>query len=147
VHRTRIEVKGEEIMVLVELRLIMLVIIIVLFIFFFSMLRRRKLDIKYCLVWLFGLLGIAVFCAFPRLLDILSNILGIHTPVFTLFMICIAFLSCISISLTIVVSRLSDRLHKLTQNIAIMEFENGKASASLERKKNDACDAKEKHDE
>ena len=108
---------------LFELRLIMLFIIVILFIFFIGMLRRRKLDLKYCLVWLFGLIGIAIFCAFPGLLDRLSNVLGIATPVFTLFLICIAFLACICISLTIVVSRLSDRLRKLTQNIAIMGFD------------------------
>ena len=115
---------------LIELRLIMLIVIIILFVFLISMLRRRKLDIKYCLVWLFGLIGIAVLCAFPDLLDSLSRLLGIATPVFTLFLICIAFLACICISLTIVVSRLSDRLRKLTQNIAIMGLEAGKNSDS-----------------
>ena len=108
---------------LIELRIIMFVIIVILFVFFISMLRRQKLDMKYCLVWIFGLLGILVFCVFPGLLDSISDLLGIGTPVFTLFMICIAFLTCICISLTIVVSRLSDRLRKLTQNIALQEGE------------------------
>ena len=107
----------------IELRLIMLAIIVVLLIFFITMLRKQKLDLKYCLVWLFGLFGIAVFCAFPGLLESLSGMLGIEVPVNALFLICIAFLACISISLTVVVSRLSARLRKLTQNIAIMEFE------------------------
>jgi len=56
----------------------------------------------------------------------LSSLLGIATPVFTLFLICIAFLTCICISLTIVVSRLSDRIRKLAQNIAILESKDGK---------------------
>jgi len=90
------------------------------------MLRSKKLDLKYCLVWLFALTGVAVFCAFPGLLDSLSGLLGIGVPVNTLFLVCIAFLACICISLTIVVSRLSDRLRKLTQNIAVAEFESEK---------------------
>jgi len=106
---------------LVELRIIMIVVIIVLLVFFISMLRKKKLDLKYCLVWMFSLIGVAVFSAFPGLLDWLSGLLGIHTPVFTLFMLCIAFLTCICISLTVVVSRLSERLRTLTQNIAITE--------------------------
>jgi hypothetical protein len=104
----------------------MLVIIVALFVFFITMLRKKKLDLKYCLVWLIALLGVALFCAFPTWLDSLSGLLGIAVPVFTLFLICIAFLTCICISLTIVVSRLSDRLRKLTQNIAILECENSK---------------------
>jgi len=106
---------------LIELRLIMIAVIVVLLVFFIVLLRKQKLDLKYCLVWIFSLLGISVFCAFPGLLDRLSELLGISTPVFTLFLICIAFLTCICISLTIVVSRLSDRLRTLTQNIAISE--------------------------
>jgi len=104
----------------------MLIIIVALFIFFIVMLRRQKLDLKYCLVWIFALLGITVLCIFPGLLDSLSVLLGIDVPVNTLFLVGIAFLACICISLTIVVSRLSARLRKLTQNIAILEFEAGK---------------------
>jgi len=108
---------------LIELRIIMLVVIVALMVFFISMLRKQKLELKYCLVWIFALLGLAVFCAFPQLLDSISGLLGIGVPVNTLFLICILFLTCICISLTIVVSRLSQRLRKLTQNIAIAEHE------------------------
>jgi len=101
----------------------MLVVIVFMLVFFISMLRKQKLELKYCLVWIFSLLGIAVFVAFPQLLDMLSDLLGIATPVFALFLICIAFLACICIGLTVVVSRLSCRLNKLTQNIAIAECE------------------------
>jgi len=101
----------------------MLFIIVALFTFFINMLRKKKLDLKYCLVWVFALLGIAVFCIFPSLLDGLSDVLGIGIPVNTLFLVCIAFLTCICISLTVVVSRLSVQLRNITQNIAIMGFE------------------------
>lgn len=104
---------------LIRLRLLILVIIVLLFIFFINMLRRHKLDLKYSLVWILGLLGMSTFCVFPHLLDAISTFIGIETPVNTLFLLCIAFLACICINLTIVVSRLSDRLRRLTQNIAI----------------------------
>jgi hypothetical protein len=109
--------------VLIELRIIMLVVIAVFFTILVTMLRKQKLELKYCLVWIFGLLGISILCIFPILLDKLSAWIGIATPVFTLFLVCIAFLTCICISLTIVVSSLSDRLRQLTQNIAIQECE------------------------
>lgn len=111
---------------LLELRIVILVIIVILAVFFISMLRRRKLELKYCLVWIFGLLGMAVFCAFPMLLRALSDLLGVTTSVNTLFLVCIAFLAFICVSLTVAVSRLSDKLKKLTQNVAIKEFEEEK---------------------
>jgi hypothetical protein len=114
------------IIMLIELRLLMLFVIAVLFIFFIYMLRKGKMDLKYCLVWLFGLFGIAIFCIFPGLLFGLSNLLGIEVAANMLFLVCIAFLACICISLTVVVSRLSNRLRQLTQNIAILECESRK---------------------
>ena len=115
---------------LIQLRVTMLVIIIALLIFFVSLLRKQKLDLKYCLVWIFALVGVAVLCIFPGLLDRLSVLFGIGIPVNTLFLVGIAFLACICISLTIVVSHLSDKLRKLTQNIAILEFESAKKDDS-----------------
>ena len=124
----------------IELRVIMLVIIVIMLIFFITMLRKQKLDLKYCLVWLFGLFCIAVVCIFPGLLEYLSGLLGIEVPVNALFLICIAFLACISISLTVVVSRLSARLRKLTQNIAILECEARKDNDSKEKNGIDIID-------
>ena len=121
---------------LIQLRIIMLIIIVALFIFFIVMLRRQKLDLKYCLVWIVALLGITVLCIFPGLLDSLSALLGIDVPVNTLFLVGIAFLACICISLTVVVSRLSSRLRKLTQNIAILEFEAEKKAESNKSENN-----------
>jgi len=117
----------------------MLVIIVALLIFFISLLRKQKLDLKYCLVWIFALIGVAVLCIFPALLDRLSELFGIGIPVNTLFLIGIAFLAFISISLTVVVSRLSDRLRKLTQNIAILEHE---AALKEEAKKEEDTEGK-----
>jgi len=103
--------------------MLMLAVITGMFVFFILMLRKQKIELRYCLIWIIALVGIAIFCIFPHLLDELSILLGIDTPVNTLFLICIAFLAFICISLTAVVSKLSDRLRKLTQNIAIGEFE------------------------
>lgn len=88
-----------------------------------SLLRRQKMELKYCLIWFIALVGIAVFCISPGLLDRLSLLLGISTPINTFFLICIAFLACICISLTVVVSNLSNKIRELSQNVAIMEHE------------------------
>jgi len=120
----------------------MLVVMAIMLVFFVTMLRKQKLDLKYCLVWIFALLGIAVLCIFPVLLDKISVLLGIGVPVNALFLVCIVFLVCICISLTVVVSRLSDRLRKLTQNIAILEGE-----AEKEKQKQDRDPTVEKENE
>lgn len=105
-----------------ELRMLTLAIVAGAFVLFIALLRRQKMELRYCLIWLFALLGIAVFCIFPTLLERLSHLFGIETPVNMLFVICIVFLACICISLTVVVSNLSNKMRELTQNIAIIEY-------------------------
>ncbi|MDR2572637.1 MAG: DUF2304 domain-containing protein [Oscillospiraceae bacterium] len=108
---------------LIELRLIVLAMIVAFVIFFIGMLRKRKLDLKYCIVWLIALLGMTVYCISPQLLRSFADLLGITTSVNALFLVCIAFLAFICINLTITVSKLSEKIKKLTQNVAIKEFE------------------------
>jgi len=105
------------------LRMFVLAILALLLVFIIMLLRKQRLELKYCLVWLFAIIFIAILCIFPNLLDKLSALLGIGMPVNAFFLICIAFLACISISLTIVVSSLSSRLRELVQNLAIQEKE------------------------
>jgi hypothetical protein len=104
-----------------RLQYFLIVTIIVLFIFFINLLRQHKLDFKYCLVWIFSLLGLSVFCIKPEFIDRISKILGVQNPMNTMFFICIFFLTCICISLTVVISHLSSRIRQLTQNITIKE--------------------------
>lgn len=106
----------------IGLRMVTLAIVAGAFVFFIFLLRKQRLELKYCLIWLVALLGIAVVCIFPTLLENLSHLFGIETPVNTLFLICIIFLACICISLTVVVSNISHKMRELTQNIAIIEY-------------------------
>jgi hypothetical protein len=105
----------------IKLQLFLIAFVVVLLALFVYMLIRRKLDVKYCLVWLFSIVVMLVFCIFPGLLDSLSALLGIATPMNALFFLCIVFLACVCISLTVVVSRLSARLRTLVQNLAVEE--------------------------
>lgn len=109
-----------------ELRMVTLAVVAGAYVFFMILLRRQKLELRYCLIWLIALLGVAVFCVFPSLLHSLSRLLGIETPVNALFLICIVFLTCICTSLTVVVSNLSHKIRELAQNIAIIEFKRDK---------------------
>ncbi|MDR1001576.1 MAG: DUF2304 domain-containing protein [Clostridiales bacterium] len=106
-----------------KLQLLVGVVVVIIFLFLLNLLRKRNIELKYCLVWLIGLISLAVIDLFPGLLYALAGLLGIETPVNALFAICIVFLALVCVSLTVVVSRLSDRLRKLVQNIAIKEKE------------------------
>lgn len=83
-------------------------------------LRRKQIDFRYGLAWLFVDLCIIILAVFPRVLVWLSDILGIASPVnMVLFVgLCLALVVIFSLSMS--VSSLADKVRKLSQEIAII---------------------------
>lgn len=84
------------------------------------LLRRKSIDFRYALAWMSVDICIVVLALFPQTMTSLSEILGVASPVnMVLFLgLCLALLVIFSLSMS--VSRLSDRVRKLSQEIAII---------------------------
>ena len=106
-----------------RLQIFLIVAVLIVFVLLIYLLRKRVLDTKYSLIWLFGTSVVFVLCINPLLIIRLSEFLGVYDPMNALLFIGIAFLICILISLTVIVSRLSERIRTLVQCIAILEKE------------------------
>lgn len=83
-------------------------------------LRRKRIDFRYALAWLFVDIIIIILALFPHAMIWLSGILGVASPVnMVLFVgMCLALVVIFSLSMT--VSRLADKVRKLSQEIAII---------------------------
>ena len=83
-------------------------------------LRRKRIDFRYALAWLFVDIIIVVMAIFPQAMVGLSDILGVASPVnMVLFVgLCLALVVIFSLSMS--VSRLADKVRKLSQEIAII---------------------------
>ena len=83
-------------------------------------LRRKSIDFRYALAWLFVDFVIIILAIFPQAMVWLSGILGVASPVnMVLFVgLCLALVVVFSLSMT--VSRLADKVRKLSQEIAII---------------------------
>ena len=104
-----------------RLQIIVGVLIALSMIVIVNMVRKKKLNLRYALVWLIVGCVVLLFDLFPQLLDIVTNLLGIGVPVNMLFFLGFAFSLLIIFSLTVSVSRLSDKVKRLTQEIALLE--------------------------
>lgn len=104
-----------------NLRLILLMAVLIYFIIVLLMLKNKTLHLRYTLLWLAAgcVLGIMVF--WPDLLARFIRMLGIADNMNGLFIICIAFIIMILMSLTAIISKQADRIKNLTQTIARME--------------------------
>ena len=84
------------------------------------LLRRKSIDFRYGLAWFLVDICIIILALFPKALVGLSAVLGIASPVnMVLFVgLCLALVVIFSLSMS--VSRLADKVRKLSQEIAII---------------------------
>lgn len=104
-----------------RLQIIIGVLIVVSILAIGNMVRKKKLDLKYALVWLFVGCVVLVFDIFPQLLNAITAMLGIELAVNMLFFMGFVFSLLIIFTLTISVSKMSNKVKRLTQEIALLE--------------------------
>ena len=71
--------------------------------------------------WLFALAAVAIFAAFPRAMVVMARFLGIDAPVNMIFFLGFCFSLVIIYILTVSLSRMSTKMRRLTQIIALNE--------------------------
>lgn len=85
------------------------------------MIKKRSLDLKYALSWLLALVFVLVLDLFPVLLTKLSMVLGVWAPVNMIFFLGFCFSLLIIFTLTVMLSRMAERVRKLAQAVAMNE--------------------------
>ncbi len=86
-----------------------------------NMIRRRRLELKYALSWLIAIVFVLVLDCFPTLLTRISRMLGIWAPVNMIFFLGFCFSLLIIFTLTVTLSRMSERVRRLSQAVALNE--------------------------
>lgn len=95
--------------------------ILVYLIVIIHLLRKDKLNLKYTLLWLFSAFVLLVVTIFPQTIYLISNMLGIKTPINSAIVLASMFIIMILIMLTSIVSRLNKSLRVLIQEVALLE--------------------------
>ena len=85
-----------------------------------NMVRTRRLELKYALIWFLVCILLLIFDLSPGLLTGLTNLLGITLPINMLFFLGFVFVLMINFSQTIVISNLTRRTKRLTQEVGIL---------------------------
>ena len=95
-----------------------------------GLIKRNKLELKYALSWLFLELGILIITLIPNLLNVISKVLGIYNEINMLFFLGFVFIILVIFSLTMSLSRNSERVRKMAQEIALNSYYNNKKNGS-----------------
>jgi len=85
------------------------------------MLRKRRLSLKYTLVWIISGISMILFIIFPEIVFKGSALVGISNPVNAIFFIVMVFSMILLLSLTSIISTISEKNLRLTQSLALLE--------------------------
>ena len=96
-----------------------LLIVVVMEVLVLAQVRNQKMKEKYAALWLIVGVIMIVLALFPKLLDSLSRLVGIETPVNLLFLLAIIMLMGISLHLTLAISKITDDMRTLAEEVAI----------------------------
>lgn len=104
-----------------NLQITLSIAVVCYFIIILYYLKRKMLELKYTLIWLVAgvIMGIMVY--FPELLVWFVRILGIESNMNGLYILCIAFIMMILMTLTSIASRQQLKIRILIQEISMLE--------------------------
>ncbi len=106
--------------------------VILLFCVILYLIKKKKLSVKYALIWLFAAFTLFIFSVFPYIVLVLRDLLQMVMPVNVVFTIAFAFVFLLLLSLSSIVSGFSQKIKSLTQQISFLE----KRIRELENKDN-----------
>ena len=103
------------------LRIVLLIGIVLYFAVLVGLLRVRRLQLKYILLWMLMGIFFLLMVIFPGILEGIRDLLGFQDNMNTLFVIMIGFLILLIMSVTSIVSGQSEKIKELAQENALLE--------------------------
>lgn len=103
----------------IRIQIIIAIIIVIALGIIINMIRKKGLELRYALAWLAVGVGILILDVFPGLINYISQLMGIISPINMLFFVGFCFSLGIIFVLTVAVSRMSVRIKELAQEVAL----------------------------
>ena len=104
-----------------RVRIFVIVCMILILINIIRLMSKKKIDYKYGLGWSLVDIVVIVMAAWPGLLGWIAKLTGVIAPVNMLFFLGFILALTIIFSLSVTVSKLHDKVNRLSQEIAIMK--------------------------
>lgn len=103
------------------LRLDLLIAVFVYLGVIFWLLKKKRLTVRYSLIWLISGFVFLIFAVFPYVVLVLRDIFKMEMPVNVVFMLVLAFVLLLLLSISSIVSGQSEKIKRLTQSQALLE--------------------------
>lgn len=109
-------------------RILAAVAAIFFFVLVLELIRRRKLQERYTVIWFILALGMLAGGLFPQLLETLANVLGVRDTNAALFALLLLLLLALAFESTITASRQGEQITRLAQENALLKIREAEAN-------------------
>ncbi len=96
---------------------------VIITIFIVELIRKKKLKEEYSLLWLFFSGLFILFSFWRRGIDLIAKLLGVSYPPAAAFILLFTAILSILIHYSIVISKLTENVKNLVQEIGILKYE------------------------
>lgn len=117
-----------------DLRILLILGAIALFGMIVWLIKNKKIEVKYSIIWLAFSATMILFAIFPYLVLVLGDISGVANPVNFIFMTLFVFILLIMLSVSAVISGFSTKIKRLAQANALLEKRVRELEKKLEEK-------------
>lgn len=107
----------------IRLQIVIGIMLVIAVVSIINMIRKKKFDLRYGLSWLCMLVVALVLDIFPGIVFGLAHLIGIDLPSNMVFFVGLIFAILLIFTTAVSVSRMSDRMKKLTQELALVQKE------------------------
>lgn len=106
----------------IMLRATLIVIVVIFNIIVLSVLKKKKIETKYALLWILSSALLLLSALFPNMLDKLSYILGFEAASNMIFLFGFFILLYINFILTLVISKQRKNIVTLIQEVSVLKY-------------------------
>ncbi|MEH7107512.1 MULTISPECIES: DUF2304 domain-containing protein [Bacillaceae] len=117
-------------MITTQLQIILFIASIITFIIIVNMIRKYRLELRYSLIWLFFCVVNILLASFSKIAEFIASTLSIVEPVNAIFLLSFVFQFFLIFSLTLTISKLSNKLTHVVQEVGILKKEIEKMQAN-----------------
>ncbi|MGN6664833.1 MAG: DUF2304 domain-containing protein [Solirubrobacterales bacterium] len=100
-------------------RIVAAVIAVLFMLMILELIRRDRLQERYSVIWFIAGLGMLIGAAFPGLLEVVANLMGVRNTNVALFSIVLLLLLGLALNFSVIMSRQAAQITRLAQERAI----------------------------
>lgn len=102
-----------------QTRIVAAVIALAFMLMILELIRRDRLQERYAVIWLLAGLGMLAGAAFPGLLELVADVMGVRDTNVALFSIVLLLLLGLALNFSVLMSRQADQITRLAQELAL----------------------------